>query len=87
MKRTLQNVEKAVYRNQSSSHKKHTKNQHIQSVLFSHSISLEKIEELITLTLETKSEKKKQKKDYGKHQQENKQGSVDGENKLKIDWL
>ena len=46
--------------------------------LFSHSISLNKNEKLFTLTLETE---KKLKKDYKIHHQENKQGSIDRENK------
>ena len=74
----LQKGEKAVYQNQSSLHKKHYKNQYIQSVLFSHSISLNNIEELFTLILETKKRKKETKKDFRKHQQENKHGGIDG---------
>ena len=70
IKGSLKKVEKAVNRNQSSLHKKHNKNQYIQSVLFSHSISLNKIEELLTPTLETKNEQET-KKDYRKHQLEN----------------
>ena len=42
IKGALKKVEKVVYQNQSSLHKKHSKNQYIQSVLFYHSISLNK---------------------------------------------
>ena len=49
-------------------------------VLFSQSTSLNKIEELITLNLETKHEKE-MKKDCRKHQQVNKQESINEENK------
>ena len=55
-------------------------------LLFFASMSLNKIEELLTLTLETESEKET-KKDYRKHQQENKQGSMDGENKTSSKYI
>ena len=82
IKDALQNVEKAVYRNQSSLRKKYCKNQYIPSVLFSHSISLNRNEELLTPTLEIKNEKETE-KDYRKGQQANKQGSIVGENKTR----
>ena len=72
IKGALQKVEKAVY-------KKHSKI-NIFSVLFFHSISLNKMEELLTPTLETESEKKT-KKAFRKYQQKSKQGSIEGENK------
>ena len=51
---------------------------HIQSVLFSCSISLSNIEEPITPTRETKNEKRLQKK---QQQQENKVGKMNEKNK------
>ena len=74
-------IKGAFTKNQKAVYTKSTvKNINIFSVifLFSHSISLNKIEKLLTLTLETETETKK---DNRKHEQENKQGSIDKEHK------
>ena len=81
IKGVLQKNRKAIYTN--STVKKY---QYIDSdfCLFLNTISLSKFEKLLTLTLETEKETKK---DYRKHKKGNKQGSIDRENKTSSKYI
>ena len=81
IKGVLQKNRKAIYTN-STVKKYHYI--HSDFCLFLHTLFLNKVEKLLTLTVETEKETKK---DYRKHKKGNKQGSIDLENKTNSKYI